>query len=737
MTYASNRGWIAPTNLDDRSWQDLVDEMRALIPKYAPQWTDSNPGDLGISLIELFAWLAEGIIYRLNQVPEKNYLAFLNLLGITRDPATPAYTYLTFVGGAAPVVVPIGTQAQTPASETEQPVVFETDEEVRVLPVNMKSALVIGPYAVGAASSQYENLSATLVGPPTAKYLANISAGGTIQLCLGFDKRSAEEILLRVRLYRPVLDPAQIAFEWVYSSGTAEPLAWQTLAAAGDATDSLQHDGSIRLASPADWASQRPSPASNNAAPAPWATVTARNPGDAISEALFWVGMRITNRSASPLAIGFDRLLFNSAVAHNALTIRVPEVLGASTGAPFQTFALQNRPLYLRSDTNAPYGDLAIQVGQGIPPTWESWSLVDELPPGPGKVYRANPVSGEISFGNYDEQSTQGHGSIPPAGSQIQASSYRYVAGGVAGNVAPGRVTTVGTTKLGAMLTGVTGVTNLGPGFDGSDEEPIEDTLRRAPEDLKIRNRAVTVEDHEFLAREATTDVFIARCLPPRLQEFPGPATPPNPPAWKKGDPSTFGGIVRAPGTANVIIVPDQGPAVPRPEPTRDLIREVQAYVDRRRDLTAHLEVLGPRYLPVIAQVELNVWQQAINAGADENRIKADILQKILRFLHPTRGGPAGHGWQVGQPVFVSDLFKAIMPPEDLGYISSLQIKADIPAYHFPPLNPAGTADNFNAALERPFALSPLGASVRVADYELVCAADAGQYVIKINKLPA
>ena len=77
------------------------------------------------------------------------------------------------------------------------------------------------------------------------------------------------------------------------------------------------------------------------------------------------------------------------------------------------------------------------------------------------------------------------------------------------------------------------------------------------------------------------------------------------------------------------------------------------------------------------------------------------------------------------------------MPPEDLGYISSLQIKADIPAYHFPPLNPAGTAGNFNAALERPFALSPLGASVRVADYELVCAADAGQYVIKINKLPA
>ena len=241
-------------------------------------------------------------------------------------------------------------------------------------------------------------------------------------------------------------------------------------------------------------------------------------------------------------------MLFNSALAHNALTIRAPEVLGTSTGGPFQTFALQNWPLYRRPDTNAPYADLAIQVGQGVPPVWESWTLVDELPPGPGKVYRVNPVSGEINFGNYDEQSKQGHGSIPPAGSQVQALSYRYVAGGTAGNVAPGRVTSLGTTKVGAMLSGVTGVINLGPGLDGSDEETIEDTMRRAPEDLKIRNRAVTAEDYEFLAREATTDVFIARCLPPRLQDFPGPTIGPNPPAWKKGDPWTFGGILRSAG---------------------------------------------------------------------------------------------------------------------------------------------------------------------------------------------
>ena len=63
------------------------------------------------------------------------------------------------------------------------------------------------------------------------------------------------------------------------------------------------------------------------------------------------------------------------------------------------------------------------------------------------------------------------------------------------------------------------------------------------------------------------------------------------------------------------------------------------------------------------------------------------------------------------------------MPAEDLGYISSLQVRPDIPAYHFPPINPGGTSGNFRDELERPFKLSPLGASVRLADYELVCAA--------------
>lgn len=66
--------------LDDRSYEDLVTEARALIPAYAPDWTDHNPSDPGIALLELFAWLAEMLIYRTDQIADPHRIAFLRLL---------------------------------------------------------------------------------------------------------------------------------------------------------------------------------------------------------------------------------------------------------------------------------------------------------------------------------------------------------------------------------------------------------------------------------------------------------------------------------------------------------------------------------------------------------------------------------------------------------------------------------------------------------------------------------
>ncbi len=99
---------IPPPKLDDRSFHDIVEEALSMIPRYAPEWTNHNPSDPGITLIELAAWMTDMLIYRLNQVPDKNYVAFLNLLGIKlRAPkAARALVRFALVEGAAKQRVP-------------------------------------------------------------------------------------------------------------------------------------------------------------------------------------------------------------------------------------------------------------------------------------------------------------------------------------------------------------------------------------------------------------------------------------------------------------------------------------------------------------------------------------------------------------------------------------------------------------------------------------------------------
>jgi predicted phage baseplate assembly protein len=86
---------IALTNLDDRRWVDLVEEGRALIPFYSPEWTDHNFHDPGITLIELFAWLAEMDIYRLNRISESHVSKFLSLVNIQPEGPDAALAALT------------------------------------------------------------------------------------------------------------------------------------------------------------------------------------------------------------------------------------------------------------------------------------------------------------------------------------------------------------------------------------------------------------------------------------------------------------------------------------------------------------------------------------------------------------------------------------------------------------------------------------------------------------------
>ncbi len=122
---------IPPPKLDDRSFNDIVEEAISMIPRYAPEWTNHNPSDPGITLIELAAWMTDLLIYRLNQVPEKNYVAFLNLLGIKLHAprAAKGLVRFTLVDGTARQKVPRGTQVSTPQATEDVSVTFETARE--------------------------------------------------------------------------------------------------------------------------------------------------------------------------------------------------------------------------------------------------------------------------------------------------------------------------------------------------------------------------------------------------------------------------------------------------------------------------------------------------------------------------------------------------------------------------------------------------------------------------------
>ena len=96
--------------LDDRRFQDLVSEARMRISRACPEWTEHNVSDPGITLIELFAWMTEMTIYRLNRVPDKLHVALLDLLGIRLDGPSAATTSLRFRLADKPIepIVPVG-----------------------------------------------------------------------------------------------------------------------------------------------------------------------------------------------------------------------------------------------------------------------------------------------------------------------------------------------------------------------------------------------------------------------------------------------------------------------------------------------------------------------------------------------------------------------------------------------------------------------------------------------------
>src|SRR4029079_18097055 len=124
-------------NLDDRRFQDLVDDAKRLVQQKCPAWTDHKVSDPGWTLIEACAWMTDQLIYRLNRVPDRNYIKFLELIGVTLFPPTAARTDVTFcLAGPRPevVTIPEGTEIATVRTDTDDAIVFATTEDRPIIP---------------------------------------------------------------------------------------------------------------------------------------------------------------------------------------------------------------------------------------------------------------------------------------------------------------------------------------------------------------------------------------------------------------------------------------------------------------------------------------------------------------------------------------------------------------------------------------------------------------------------
>src|SRR5438445_3338174 len=245
--------------IDDRRFDDIVTEAKARIPRYTPEWTDFNDSDTGMTLVQLFAWMAEMLIYRLGQVPNQSYLKFLELVGIELNPAKSAHVEITFpvqpAAVDAVIIVPQHTQitAENPAGGP--PIVFETDEALYAVRPSLDEVLAYDGFAFSSCTAANANAQSgfTPFGP-------NAASGSA--LYLGFNAAAAfPDVILDLAVWvkqaargTAVSDcslPATKIFpsvdlSWQYWGGSN----WFPLGLMKDDTAGFQRSGHIRVKIP-------------------------------------------------------------------------------------------------------------------------------------------------------------------------------------------------------------------------------------------------------------------------------------------------------------------------------------------------------------------------------------------------------------------------------------------------------------------------------------------------------
>ncbi len=409
---------------------------------------------------------------------------------------------------------------------------------------------------------------------------------------------------------------------WEYWNGKS----WSLLAPR-DSTESFTQSGFVEFVGPVDFRSSR-----------------------RFGENVYWMRARLEMG-------GYDEpprcnaVLLNAVFAEN-VTTHTDTLLGTSHGTPNQFFNFPRGPVLdgevivvrepempdaesleeLRQLWGAAYEPETDTDFGGV---WVRWAPTDSFfDKGPkDRCYIKDITTGEVKFGDGVR------GMIPQKGEKnVRARSYR-TGGGAIGN-APARAIK----QLVKSLAFVTDVTNPYGAQGGCDMETVEEAKLRAPHMLKARNRAVTVDDFEWLAKEASNSVARVKCLPTTARE----------------------------GEVTVIVVPRSAARDTlneKPMPTVELLKRVRQYLNQRRLVSTVVNVVRPSYAECSLRIEIVCSQ----TGASD-RAKKNIEREVLRFLHPIRGWRNGKGWPFGRSLMKVDLYQVVESVEGVDLVDKIRI---------------------------------------------------------------
>lgn len=703
--------------LDRRRYQEIYEEVLARIPVHTREWTNLNPSDPGITLLQLFAWLTESLLYRVNQIPERNRRKFLQLLGVPLYAASPAMGLVTLTNERGPLqTLTLSRELEVRAGQ----IPFRTTTAIDVLPLEARA------YFKRRLSEQpeaeldlYAQLYASFAGsstPPATVELYELtplearSAGGvdlaaeTVDASLwiallaraGDPIPSAPDPLAETRraIQNRTLSLGLVPL--LNSTETERRLTPATAGGGGAAASVIQ----VQLPNVADNrrlpTDRQPTYRTITSIPLPAGPTVAEIPLPDLSRLFLWEDLEpldagadlfppsLEDTAQQQRVITWLRLVWPEGVNARLLWAGINvsrvaqrehvanELLPDASGEPDQSYALARRPVLADSVvvTITPRGADSTAA--------QRWERIDDLlaagpevvtedfrvepgtpspTPRPAQVFVVDGEAGRLTFGDGLR------GARPPLNATIRV-DYDFSAGR-AGNVAAGEINTSPTLPQGYK------VSNPVRTWGGTDAEPVVEGEKQVTRVLQHRERLVSAADFETITlRTPGVDLGRVEVLPAFN------------PLLARNDPGN------APGVVTLLVIPRFSASRPdAPSPDAEFLRAVCAHLEPRRLVTTELILRGPDYVPVWISVGIEVV-----AGFDTPTVRDAVAQRLRAFLAPLRANAGGQlenqavlrstpgnvdahqGWPLRRPVQARELEAEVARVPGVALINQLEL---------------------------------------------------------------